>query len=54
MNGYKKEIESLKCEGVITKSMSPWASPIVIAPKESAHREPLKRKLCVDFQNVTQ
>ena len=29
----QREIESLKCAGVITKSMSKWASPIVIIPK---------------------
>ena len=46
----KKEIESLECAGIITKSMSPWASPIVIVPKKSSSREPLKRRLCVDFK----
>ena len=30
--------------------MSPWASPIVIVPKTSAPREPLKRQLCVNFR----
>ena len=30
----QKEIESLECAGVITKSISPWASPIVIVPKK--------------------
>ena len=39
----QKEIESLEQAGVITKSMSKWASPIVIVPKKSAPREPLKR-----------
>ena len=29
----QREIESLECAGVITKSMSKWASPIVIALK---------------------
>ena len=29
----QKEIESLECASVITKSMLPWASPIVIVPK---------------------
>ena len=27
------EIETLERAGVITKSMSPWASPIVVVPK---------------------
>ena len=32
--------------------MSKWASPIVIVPKKSAPREPLKRRLCDDFRKV--
>ena len=32
----QREIESLEWAGVITKSMSKWASPIVIVPKKSA------------------
>ena len=50
--GTKRKIESLECAGIITKSMSPWASPIVIVPKKSAPREPPKRRLCVDFRKV--
>ena len=37
----QKEIESLEHTGIITKNMSPWASPIVIGPKMSAPEEPL-------------
>ena len=48
----QKEIESLECVGIITNSMSPWASPIVIIPKKAAPREPPKRRLCVDFRKV--
>ena len=48
----QREIESLECAGVITKSMSKWVSPIVIVPKKSAPGEPLKRRLCVDFRKV--
>ena len=50
----QKEIESLECVGIITKSMSPWASPIVIVPKKSASGEPQKRRLCVDFRKVNE
>ena len=50
----QREIESLECAGVITKSMSKWASPIVIVPKKSAPREPPKRRLCVDFRRVNE
>ena len=48
----QREIKSLECAGIITKSMSKWASPIVIVPKKSAPRELLKRRLCVDFRKV--
>ena len=40
--------------GVITKSMSNWASPIVVVPKKSAPGEPLKRRLCIDFRKVNE
>ena len=50
----QREIESLEHAGVITKSMSKWASPIVIVPKKSDPREPPKRRLCVDFRKVNE
>ena len=50
----QREIESLECASVITKSMSKWASPIVIVPKKSAPREPPKRRLCVDFRKINE
>ena len=50
----QREIESLQRAGVITKSMSKWASPIVIVPKKSAPGEPPKRRLCVDFREVNE
>ena len=50
----QREIESLEHADVITKSMSKWASPIVIVPKKSAPGEPLKRRLCVDFRKVNE
>ena len=50
----QREIESLEQAGVIKKSMSNWASPIVIVPKKSTPREPLKRRLCIDFRKVNE
>ena len=50
----QREIKSLEHAGIITKSMSKWASPIVIVPKKSSPREPLKRRLCVDFRKVNE
>ena len=50
----QREIESLECTGVITKSMSKWVSPIVVVPKKSAPGEHPKRRLCVDFRKVNE
>ena len=50
----QREIESLEHAGVITKSMSNWASPIVVVPKKSSPGEPPKRRLCVDFRKVNE
>ena len=50
----QREIESLEWADVITKSMSKWASPIVVVPKKSAPGEPPKRRLCVDFRKVNE
>ena len=48
----QKELEILEKAGVIVKSVSPWASPIVIIPKRTALGEPPKRRLCVDYQAI--
>ena len=48
----QEEIETLKRTGVITKSISPWASPIVMVPKKSQPGEPPKKRLCIDFRKI--
>ena len=48
----QREIESLEWAGVIKKSMSNWASPILIVPKKSTLGKPPKRRLCIDFRKV--
>ena len=48
----QNEIETLERAGVITKSMSPWASPIVVVPKKSQHGEPPKKRFCIDFRKI--
>ena len=48
----KKEIDTLERAGIITKSISPWASPVVIVPKKSAPGEPPQRRMCVDFRKL--
>ena len=48
----QKEITTLERAGIITKSISPWASPVVIVPKKSAPGEPPQRRMCVDFRKL--
>ena len=38
--------------GIIERSISPWASPVVIVPKKSAPGEPPRRRMCVDYQRI--
>ena len=46
----KKELNILEAASIIVRSVSPWASPIVVVPKRSAPGEPPKRCMCVDYQ----
>ena len=46
----QEESEILEKPGVIVRSVSPWASPIVVVPKRTALEEPPKRRLCVDYR----
>ena len=39
----RKEIETLEKAGVIERSLSPWASPVIVVPKKSAPDEPPRR-----------
>ena len=39
----------LERAGVITKSVSPWVSHIVIVPKKTSLGEPPRRRMCVDY-----
>ena len=40
----QSEIETLERAGVITKSMSPWASPIVVVPKKNLNMGNLRKR----------
>ena len=42
----QNELETLERAGVIVRSISPWASPIVIVPKKTEPGEPPRRRLC--------
>ncbi|MCG8625040.1 MAG: reverse transcriptase family protein, partial [Proteobacteria bacterium] len=46
----QKELQILENAGVIVRSISPWASLIVIVPKKSEPGEPPKRRMCVDYR----
>ena len=46
----QRELEILEKAGVIVRSVSPWASPIVVVPKRTAPGEPPKCRLCVDYR----
>ena len=50
----QQEIETLEHVGVIKKSISPWASPIVMVPKKSASGEPPRCRMCVDFRKINE
>ena len=46
----QRELEILEKAGVKVRSVSPWASPIVVIPKRTALGEPPKWRLCVDYR----
>ena len=50
----QKELDTLEKARTtrITRSVSPWASPIVIVPKRTALGEPPKKRLCVDYRVI--
>ena len=51
-NWVQQEMETLEWAGVIRKSISPWASPIVIVPKKSTPGQPPHRRMCIDFRRL--
>ena len=48
----QKELETLERAGMIVRSISPWASPIVVVPKKTEPGEPPRRGLCVDYRVI--
>ena len=50
----QQEIETLEQAGVIKKSISLWASPIVIVSKKSAPGEPPRCRMCIDFRKLNE
>ena len=52
MSGFREKSEILEKAGIIERSISPWASPVVIVPKKSAPGEPPRRRICVDYRRI--
>ena len=50
----QQEIKTLEWAGVIKKSISLWASPIVVVPKKSAPGEPPRHRMCIDFRKLNE
>ena len=48
----REEIETLEKAGVIVKSLSPWASPVIVVPKKSAPDESPLRRLVIDYRKI--
>ena len=48
----QQEIETLEKSGVIERSLSRWASPVIVIPKKSTTDKPPCRRLCVDYRKV--
>ena len=46
-------MDTLEKAGVITRSVLPWASPIVIVSKRTVLGEPPKKRLCVDYSVIS-
>ena len=49
----QKEITTLERAGIITKSISPWASPVVIVPRNQLQENPPEEDVC-GFQKTEQ
>ena len=48
----QREIETREKAAIIERSISPWASPVVIVPKRSTPGESPRRRLCVDYRRI--
>ena len=47
-----REIETFGRVGIIERSISPWASPVVIVPKKTAPGEAPRRRMCIDYRRI--
>ena len=49
----QKELEILEKAGVIVRSVSPWASPIVIVPKRTSQENPITEDYVEIIEQLT-
>ena len=50
----QQEIKTLEHARAIKKSISPWASPIVVVPKKFTPGEPPRHRMYVDFRKFNE
>ena len=50
---WVKKLQILEKNGIFVQSVSPWASPIVVVPKNTAPGKPPRRKRCVGYRDVS-
>ena len=48
----RKEIKILEKAGVIVKSLSPLALPVIVVPKKSTPDKPPRRRLVIDYKKI--
>ena len=48
----QQKIKTLEHAGAMRKSISPWASPILVVPKKSAPGESPRHRMCMDFRKI--
>ena len=51
----RREIKEMEKTGIIRRSNSPWASPVVVVPKKTGDPEnPFSPRLCVDYRKLNE
>ena len=48
----QREKATLQWAGIIERSISPWASPVVIVPKKSTQGEQPRQRMCIDYKRL--